>query len=84
KLGHYEPARDRAVLSLSLDDQRVPEFVIEFVMYHELLHKQHREKWLNNRLFVHTPEFRQDERKFKQYEQAEQWLKKGIDFFYCR
>jgi len=37
KLGHYEPARDRVVLSLSLDDQRVPEFVIEFVMYHELL-----------------------------------------------
>ena len=78
KLAHYEPARDRVLVSLTLDDKRVPKFVVEFVMYHELLHKHHGEKWVNDRLVVHTPEFRQDERKFKLYEQVEQWLRKGI------
>jgi hypothetical protein len=78
KFAHYEPARDRIVVSLSLDNSHIPKDVIEFVMYHELLHKQHGGKWINGRLFVHTPEFRQDERKFKHYQQVQQWLGKLV------
>jgi hypothetical protein len=78
KLGHYEPARDRVVISMSLDSAKVPQFVIEFVLYHELLHKHHGTKWVNGRRMVHTPEFRVDERKFKLYKQADGWLKKLI------
>ncbi len=74
KFGHYEPARDRIVVSRTLDNRQVPQYVVEFVLYHELLHKQHGEKWGKSRLMFHTPEFRADERKFKQYEQAQQWL----------
>lgn len=76
KFGHYEPARDRVVISMSLDSAKVPQFVIEFVLYHELLHKHHGTKWVNGRRMVHTPEFRIDERKFKLYTQADGWLKK--------
>jgi hypothetical protein len=76
KLGHYEPARDRVMIALTLDDARIPEFVVTFVLYHELLHKSHGATWVNNRRMVHTPEFRRDERKFKLYKQAEEWLKK--------
>jgi hypothetical protein len=76
KFAHYEPARDRIVVSRTLDNQHVPPYVVEFVLYHELLHKQHGQKWGKSRLMFHTPEFRKDERKFKQYEQAQQWLEK--------
>jgi hypothetical protein len=76
KLGHYEPARDRVMIALTLDDARIPEFVVTFVLYHELLHKSHGATWVNGRRMVHTPEFRRDERKFKLYKQAEEWLKK--------
>ena len=76
KFGHYEPARDRVAISLTLDDARIPEFVVEFVMYHELLHKHHGEKWSNGRRMVHTPEFRLDERRFKLYKEAEECLNK--------
>lgn len=76
KFGHYEPARDRVVMSLTLDDARIPEFVVEFVLYHELLHKYHGVKWVNGRRMAHTPEFRRDERQFKWYESADAWLKK--------
>ncbi|MCG9890487.1 MAG: SprT-like domain-containing protein [Thermosynechococcaceae cyanobacterium MS004] len=71
KFGHYEPARDRIVLSLTLDDHQVPSYVPEFVMYHEMLHILHGETWVNGRRMVHTPAFRQDERKFKHYASAE-------------
>ncbi|MEI2583219.1 M48 family peptidase [Scytonema sp. PRP1] len=76
KLGHYEPARDRVMIALTLDDARIPEFVVEFVLYHELLHKSHGATWVNGRRMVHTPEFRRDERKFKLYKEAEESLKK--------
>jgi hypothetical protein len=75
KLGHYERTRDRVVLSQVLDDRRVPRYVVEFVLYHELLHKHHGIKWVNGRCLAHTPEFRHSERKFKQYREAESFLK---------
>lgn len=76
KYGHYEPSRDRVVLSRTLDDLNIPRYVAEFVMYHELLHKQHGEVWMNGRQRVHTPAFRRDERRFKQYDLAEAFLNK--------
>jgi SprT-like family len=71
KFGHYEPARDRIVISLTLDNDQVPACTVEFVMYHEMLHILHGETWLNGRRMVHTPAFRQDERQFKDYRFAE-------------
>jgi len=65
-------------ISRTLDNRKMPQYVVEFVMYHKLLHKQHRENWGKSRLLVHTPEFRQNERKFKQYKQAQQWLEKLV------
>jgi hypothetical protein len=76
KYGHYEPARDRVVISRTLDDPNVPSYVAEFVMYHELLHKRHGETWVNGRRWVHTSAFRRDERQFKQYDLAQAFLQK--------
>jgi hypothetical protein len=76
KYGHYEPSRDRVVLSRTLDDKRVPSEVVEFVMYHELLHKHQGEVWVNGRQRVHTPAFRREERKFKHYDLAQAFLAK--------
>lgn len=70
KLGHYERARDRVVLSPTLDRKEVPKFVVEFVLYHELLHKYHGIEWLNDKRMVHTPAFRRSEKKFRFYDQA--------------
>jgi hypothetical protein len=76
KFGHYEPARDRVVMSLTLDDANIPKFVTEFVLFHELLHKSHGIKWVNGKRMVHTPEFRADESQFKLYAEAQVWLQK--------
>jgi uncharacterized protein (UPF0305 family) len=77
KLGHYEPLRDRVVMSRTLDSSDVPQIVVELVLYHELLHKHHGVKWVNGKRMVHTPEFRRSEQKFKHYREAQKWLERS-------
>jgi hypothetical protein len=76
KLGHYERTRDRIVISKILDHERIPQYLVEFILYHELLHKHHGIQWLNGKCMVHTPEFKHSERKFSHFQAAEAFLKK--------
>lgn len=74
KFGHYDAAHDTLMLSMTLDAAGVPAYVVDFVTYHELLHKQLGTQWRNGRRRVHTPEFRRRERQFRQYAEAETYL----------
>jgi hypothetical protein len=74
KLGHYDPVRDTVMLSSRLDRQDVPEYVVDFIVYHELLHKHHGIAWHGPRAHVHTPAFKRDERRFVRHAQAETFL----------
>ncbi|HSW40319.1 MAG TPA: hypothetical protein VLL97_12595 [Acidobacteriota bacterium] len=38
RLGHYDPVHHTVTLSPVLDSPAVPEFVVKFIVYHELLH----------------------------------------------
>jgi predicted metal-dependent hydrolase len=76
KLGHYDPHRRIIVISKTLDDAFVPEYVIEFLLYHEMLHIKHPSIDTNSRTIFHTPEFRSDERKFPYFAEAMNWLEK--------
>jgi hypothetical protein len=62
--GHYQRSRDLVVLSISLDDPGVSRELLDFVMYHELLHKQHGTQVVGGRLAAHTAAFRASERLF--------------------
>lgn len=73
-LGHYNPGTDTVTLSITLDSPEVPPFVIDFVMYHELLHKRHGIHTTNGHRRIHTPHFRQDERAFIRYKEARTYL----------
>ncbi|NOX58670.1 MAG: hypothetical protein GXP29_07405 [Planctomycetes bacterium] len=74
KFGHYDPLTDTIMISCTLDDAGVGEFVVDFVMYHELLHKELGTDWKNGRQSVHTPEFRSREKLFELYSEAEATL----------
>lgn len=74
KYGHYDPVRDVVMLSVSLDRADVPAFVVDFVLYHELLHKRHGVNWRNGRAQFHTADFRQAEQQFAQHVEAERLL----------
>jgi predicted metal-dependent hydrolase len=76
KLGHYDPNTDTVMVSISLDTAQTPQFMMDFILYHELLHKQLGIKNVNGRRYAHTPAFRKAEAKFKQYQQAQDYLRK--------
>ena len=68
--GHHDDLLEKIVISRSLDDERVPEFVVEFVLYHEMLHLKHPSRIVGGRRIYHTPAFRREERRFARYEEA--------------
>jgi len=74
KFGHYRRTTDTVMISVSLDAPAVPEFVVDYVMYHELLHKKHRIQMVNGRRSIHTPSFRAEERRFARWAEAEALL----------
>jgi hypothetical protein len=74
KFGHYQPSRDTVMISVTLDDPEVPAFVIDFVMYHELLHKKHGSMIVNGRRLSHSQAFRAEERRFAHYNEAERLI----------
>jgi hypothetical protein len=76
KFGHYDHAHDTIMVNMVLDRQTVPEFAIDLIVYHELLHKQLGVTWKNNRIAAHTPELKEKEQAFKHYEQAKVVLRK--------
>lgn len=73
--GHHDATHGAIVVSKTLDDVRVPRFVAEFVLYHELLHIKHpTEQRHNGRRTIHSAVFRREERLFPHFEEAEKWL----------
>ena len=74
-LGHYDHAHHAIVISRLLDSPAVPRFVVEYVLYHEMLHLKHPVEYRAGRRCVHSPEFKRDERRFPQFEEANHYLK---------
>lgn len=74
-LGHYDPAHHAIVISRLLDDERVPEYVVEYVLYHEMLHLKHPVEYRDQRRCVHSAAFKAEERRFPQYREANRFLR---------
>jgi hypothetical protein len=76
KFGHHDGVKDWVMVSSTLDRAEVPAFVVDYLMFHELLHKKHGIRWRNGRGHAHTPAFYADERRFERYDEADAWLTK--------
>jgi len=76
KFGHYDQAHDTVMISATLDRNDVPELVVDFIMYHELLHKKLGVKWSNGRKLAHSANFQRKERHFVKYDEAKSFLNK--------
>jgi len=74
KFGHYDHPHDTVMVSRTLDRPDVPDFVVDYIMYHELLHKKFGLNYQNGRHEVHTPEFRQAMKRFHHYTEARQFI----------
>lgn len=77
-LGHHDATHDHISISKSLDSRSVPRFVVDYVVFHEMLHILHPAKYSNGRRYHHTPEFKRDERRFPHYTRAEKWIEENV------
>jgi len=74
-LGRYDAAHHIIFISRLFDTPDIPSYVLDYIMFHEMLHLKHRSRIHDSRLIVHTPEFKTEERKFADYRPAKLWLK---------
>lgn len=77
RLGFYDEETHEIVISKTLDKKTVPIFVIEYVVFHELLHAKHPSRHNTHRRTVHPRAFRQDEKKYPLYGDALAWLRRN-------
>ena len=76
KIGSYEYGSD--TISISKVMLKADKSLLDYIMYHEMLHKKHKFHTTNGRSFHHTKEFRHSERRFENYEIMEEMLKKFL------
>jgi hypothetical protein len=77
RLGHYDEAHNAIVISRSLDSRSIPAFVVEYVVYHEMLHVKHPTVHRNGKRYSHTPEFKRDEQRYDYFEEADGWIERN-------
>ena len=77
-LGHHDATHDHITISTSLDSKETPRYVVEYVVFHEMLHIAHPTKHVNGRRYNHTAAFKRDEQKFAYYTEAERWIERNV------
>jgi len=75
-LGHHDQVHRAIIISSTLDNPRIPRFVVAYVLYHEMLHVKHPVRVVSGRSIYHGREFREEERRFERFDEALKWLEK--------
>jgi predicted metal-dependent hydrolase len=75
-LGHYDPAHNAIIISRIFDHFAVPAYVLEYIVYHEMLHLKHPVRLRGSRRCVHSAEFQAEEKLFPRVAEANAFLKR--------
>jgi predicted metal-dependent hydrolase len=75
-LGHYDPAHNAIIISRIFDHFAVPRYVLDYIVYHEMLHLKHPVRLRGTRRCVHSAEFQAEEKLFPHMAQANAFLKR--------
>jgi len=74
QFGCYDPGPNQIVLNRRMDRPGVPQFVVEYVLYHEMLHVKHPTRRSGCSLISHSPEFRAEEKRYEHFRAARKFL----------
>jgi hypothetical protein len=74
-LGHYDSAHGAIIISRWFDSAEAPRFLVEYLVFHEMLHIKFPVERDGHRRVVHSRAFREAEKKFPRYDQARRRLK---------
>ena len=75
-LGHFDTAHNAIIISKVFDRPETPRFLVEYILYHEMLHLRHPVTHARDRRCFHSPLFRKEEKLFPQFAEAKRLLEK--------
>lgn len=78
RLGLCDPATQSLLVSRRLDHPFVPEYVIEHVLWHEMVHVLRPPIVVNGRRRIHHAAFKRLERSLPEHALAEKWIRENI------
>jgi predicted metal-dependent hydrolase len=79
KVGSYV-LEDRLIrVHPMLDNETVPDYFLDWIVFHEMLHGKHAIREVGGRRCFHPPEFSREERQFPGYGRARLWEKANLD-----
>jgi hypothetical protein len=74
QFGCYDPGPNHILLNRRMDRPGVPQFAVEYVLFHEMLHVKHPTRRSGCSLVSHSREFREEEKRFAEFERARRVL----------
>lgn len=74
QFGCYDPGPNQIVLNRRMDRPEIPQFVVEYVLFHEMLHVKHPTRRSGCTLVAHSREFRGEEKRFAEFTIARKYL----------
>jgi predicted metal-dependent hydrolase len=74
-LGHYDAGHGMIVINQALDSPTAPAHLVEYLVFHEMLHMRFPVERDGHRRVLHSREFRKAEREFPKYEEARKSLR---------
>lgn len=74
QFGCYDPGPNHILLNRRMDRPGVPQFAVEYVLFHEMLHVKHPTRRSGCSLVSHSREFREEEKRFAEFEKARRVL----------
>lgn len=78
RFGSYNDRQRLIRIHPMLDQAFVPRYVVQRVVFHEMLHQLIPRQRINGRWSIHPPTFRQAEQQFQHYHQAERWQREHL------
>jgi hypothetical protein len=78
KVGSFS-VEDRLIrIHPALDQEMVPGYFLEWIVFHEMLHGKHSIRRVGGRRCFHPPELAREERQFPDYGRARQWERNNL------
>jgi len=78
RLGSYSPTLKIIRINPVLDREFVPQYVVDSITFHEMLHSHLGFKYVDGRRLSHYPEFKEMERRFVHQDRAKIWIKNNL------
>jgi predicted metal-dependent hydrolase len=74
QFGCYDPGPNHILLNRRMDQPGIPQFVVEYVLFHEMLHVKHPTRRSGCSLVSHSRDFREEEKRFTEFVKARRIL----------